>query len=60
MNFGMYSKAIVAVIMMVALLLKAFFNIDWNLDQASLQTWIDTGIALFTPLLVFLFPNKKA
>lgn len=53
-----YSKAIVAIVMMLALFLKAGFGIDWNLDQASLQTWIDTGIALFTPIFVYLFPNK--
>lgn len=53
-----YSKAIVAIIMMVALFLKAGFGVDWDLDQATLQTWIDTGIAIFTPVFVYLFPNK--
>jgi len=56
---GIYTKFIVSAIMMFALLLKTFFQIDWSVDEATLTTWIDTGIAIFTPLLVWLLPNKK-
>jgi len=56
---GGYTKAIVAVIMMLALVLNNLFDIGWHVNEAQLTDWINTGIVILTPVFVWLFPNKR-
>jgi len=48
-------KAIAALVMAGVFLANTFFNTDWAVDAAT----INTIAAVLTPVLVWLIPNKK-
>lgn len=56
---GVNTKAIVAVIMMIALVLNNLFDIGWQVNEVELTNWINTGIVILTPIFVWAFPNKR-
>lgn len=51
----MYNKAIVAVIMSVIALIEEFYGKQLGISEE----WVLTTIAILTPVLVWLVPNRN-
>jgi hypothetical protein len=54
MDLARYSKAIAAAVMAAIGLANAFFNQNWVVDPEA----VNAAVALLTPVLVYLIPNK--
>ena len=54
MNLAAYNKAIAAAVMAAIGLANTFFNAGLVVDPEA----VNTVVALFTPVLVWLIPNK--
>lgn len=55
---GAYSKAIVAAIMAVLIILKTFFGVDLGVTEETVSAIITSVMAVITPLLVYFASNK--
>jgi hypothetical protein len=56
-NIGAYSKAIVATVMAILLIIEEWWG--WKSDLITEQGII-TVLAVLTPILVFFIPNRTA
>lgn len=52
---GEYSKALVALIMAILMILEEWFGISF---PGLSEQWVITLLALITPILVWVTPNK--